>query len=103
MGIQPDFIVARSEKYLDQRRRDRFALFCNMSGDAIISNPDVETVYEVPLILHQQTLDSKIQEKLGLPVRVPNLSDWERLVTKIKANKSKSVEIAIVGKYRSEE
>ncbi|OGH19337.1 MAG: CTP synthase [Candidatus Levybacteria bacterium RIFCSPHIGHO2_01_FULL_40_15b] len=99
MGIQPDFIVARSEKYLDQRRRDRFALFCNMSGDAIISNPDVESVYEVPLILHQQTLDSKIQEKLRLPVRAPHLSDWEKLVNKIKSKKSRSVEIAIVGKY----
>ena len=99
MGIQPDFIIARSEKYLDQRRRDRFALFCNMSGDAIISNPDVKTVYEVPLILHQQTLDSKIQERLGLPVRKPALYDWENLIKEIKSKKPKSIEIAIVGKY----
>ncbi len=99
MGIQPDFIIARSEKYLDQRRRDRFALFCNISADAIISNPDVESVYEVPLILHQQTLDSKIQEKLGFPVRKPALSDWQKLVDKIKSKKPKTVEIAIVGKY----
>lgn len=99
MGIQPDFIIARSEKYLDQRRRDRFALFCNMSGDAIISNPDVESVYEVPLILHRQTLDGKIQEKLGLPVRSPKLSHWEDLIKKIHSPKIKSVEVAIVGKY----
>lgn len=99
MGIQPDFIIARSEKYLDQRRRDRFALFCNMSGDAIISNPDIGTVYEVPLILHQQSLDSKILKKLGLSIRKVRLFDWEKLVEKIKSLKKKNVEIAIVGKY----
>ncbi len=64
MGIQPDFIIARSEKYLDQRRRDRFALFCNMDSENIISNPDAETVYEVPLILHKQDFDKKLVKKL---------------------------------------
>ncbi len=99
MGIQPDFIIARSEKYLDQRRRDRFALFCNIEGENIISNPDVEVVYEVPLILQKQGLDRKILEKLGLKVLPPNLSDWENLINKIKSKKSKTVEVAIVGKY----
>ncbi len=99
MGIQPDFIVARSEKYLDQRRRDRFALFCNMDGEHIISNPDVETVYEVPLVLHKQDLDRKILTKLGLESKDPDLSEWEKLVSKIKGPKKKTVNIAIVGKY----
>lgn len=99
MGIQPDFIVARSEKYLDQRRRDRFALFCNMAGDHIISNPDVETVYEVPLILHNQGLDQKILAKLGLKSSDPKLSEWQKLVEKIKNPKRQSVEVAIIGKY----
>lgn len=99
MGIQPDFIVARSEKYLDQRRRDRFALFCNIEGGAIISNPDVETVYEVPLLLHKQGFPQKILKKLGLKVVEPKLKDWEELVGKIKSPKKKVIEIAIVGKY----
>lgn len=99
MGIQPDFIIARSEKYLDQRRRDRFALFCNIEGGNIISNPDVPMVYEVPLILHKQELDRKILEKLGLKVVAPKLTEWEKLIEKIKKPKTKSVEIAIVGKY----
>ncbi len=99
MGIQPDFIVARSEKYLDQRRRDRFALFCNMDGEHIISNPDVSTVYEVPLVLHKQNLDRKILEKLGLAVSEPDLTKWENLVEKIKKPKKKTVEVAIIGKY----
>lgn len=99
MGIQPDFIVARSEKYLDQRRRDRFALFCNMHTDDIISNPDLGSVYEIPLMLHKQELDRKILQKLGLTVREPKINDWEKLVDKIKAKKNKSIEIAIIGKY----
>lgn len=99
MGIQPDFIIARSVKYLDQRRRDRFAIFCNMNGEDIISNPDVPSVYEIPFILHKQGLDGKILKKLGLKVKEPNMKEWESLVRKIKQEKKKSVEIVIVGKY----
>jgi len=99
MGIQPNFIVARSEKYLDQRRRDRFALFCNMHGEDIISNPDLPSVYEIPIILHKQKMDEKILQKLHLPVKEPNLTQLEELVTRIKAKKEKKIEIAIIGKY----
>jgi len=69
MGIQPDFVITRGEKYLDQRRKDRLALFCNMHKDDIISNPDLPSVYEIPMVLHQQELETKIMKKLGLPVR----------------------------------
>lgn len=99
MGIQPDFIVARSEKYIDQRRRDRFALFCNMHPEDIISNPDLETVYEIPFMLHKQKMDEKILQKLGLEVRPPHLEAWEKLVKRITAPKAKTIEIAIIGKY----
>jgi len=99
MGIQPDFIVARSEKYLDQRRRDRFALFCNMRPDDIISNPDLSSVYEIPLILRKQDLDKKILNKLHMQVKTPNLKAWENLLAKIKKGGKKEIEIAIIGKY----
>ena len=99
MGIQPDLIIARSEKYLDQRRRDRFALFCNMHPEDIISNPDVDFVYEIPLTLHKQGIENRIFEKLGLPVKAPKISEWKKMVEKAKARKTKSVEIVIVGKY----
>lgn len=99
MGIQPDFIVARSEKYLDQRRRDRFALFCNMDEGNIISNPDLKSAYEIPVVLHEQQLEQKILKKLGLPVREAKLDDWKKLWEKIQKPKTKTVEIAIVGKY----
>lgn len=99
MGIQPDFIIARSENFLDQRRKDRLALFCNVHPEDIISNPDLPTVYEIPLSLHKQELDRKILEKLHLTVRLPKLGEWEALLKKIKAKKGKTIEIAIVGKY----
>jgi len=85
MGIQPDFIIARSEKQLDQRRKDRFALFCNMHPEDIITNPDLETVYEIPLVLHKQGLVKRILTKFKLPVREPKLAEWEKFVEKVKA------------------
>jgi len=85
---------------LDQRRRDRFALFCNMRPEDIISNPDLTSVYEIPTMLHKQELDSKILDKLHLPKRVPKIAQWEKLVESIEATKKgKPIEIAIVGKY----
>lgn len=99
MGIQPDFIIARSEKYLDQRRRDRFALFCNMNGNDIISNPDLSSVYEVPIVLEKQNISEKILKKLSLLIRKPSLKSLEKLIQKIKIKKKKTINIAIVGKY----
>ncbi len=99
MGIQPDFIIARSNRYLDQRRRDRFALFCNVHPENIISNPDVDNVYEIPLLFYKQDLHKQLLIKLGLKVREPNLKKWTVMVNAVKAPKKKTVEIAIVGKY----
>ncbi len=99
MGIQPDFIVARSERYIDQRRRDRFALFCNMHGEDIIANPDLSSIYEVPLVFEKQGFIEKILKKLHLPAKKSNMKAWEKLVDKIKSKKEKSITIAIAGKY----
>lgn len=99
MGIQPDFIIARSEKPIDQRRKDRFALFCNMHPEDIISNPDLETVYEIPLVMHEQGIVRRILTKFSLPYKEPKLKDWKKFVEKVKAPKKKTINIAIVGKY----
>ncbi|PJC30247.1 CTP synthase [Candidatus Roizmanbacteria bacterium CG_4_9_14_0_2_um_filter_39_13] len=99
MGIQPNFIVARSEKNLDKRRKDRFALFCNMHPDEIISNPDLSNIYEIPLLLHKQNFDKMILEKLSLPVHEPDLKEWSDLIARINKKKEKTVEIVIAGKY----
>jgi len=100
MGIQPDFIIARCEQVLDTRRLERFALFCNVHPDNIISNPDTKLVYKIPLILHQQHLDKKILQKLNLEVKHPKLDQWQSLIKKIDIlDKTKPIEIAIIGKY----
>ena len=101
MGIQPDFIVARADRIIDSRRRERFALFCNVEPEEIISSPDVDVVYEVPLLYQAQGFDEKVLEKINLPAKKPDLSDWKKLVQTIKSRKDKTVTIAIVGKYFS--
>lgn len=99
MGIQPDFIVARAEKALDERRRERFALFCNLRPEHIISSPDADNVYEVPLQYIEQKFHTKIMETLHLPQKQPKVADWQQLIERIKAKKERIIEIAIVGKY----
>lgn len=98
MGIQPDFLVTRGEKYLDQRRKDRLALFCNMHKEDVISSPDLDSVYEIPFVLHKQNLDARILQKLGLKVRKPDLDSWKKFVDSTKTF-NRSATIAIVGKY----
>lgn len=101
MGIQPDIIVARADRMIDARRRERFALFCNVDPEDIISSPDLETIYEVPLVLASQKLDQRILHKLNLPLKAENLINWKRLIRRIKTKKPRTVDIAIVGKYFS--
>lgn len=99
MGIQPDFIVARSEKPMDARRRARFALFCNVEPENIIDSVDLASPYETPLHLARQNFDEKILAMLGLPVKASDTSAWQKMVATIKAKKEKKINIAIVGKY----
>lgn len=98
-GIQPDFIVARSEKPMDARRRDRLALFCSVEPGHVIDSVDLESPYETPLYLSKQGLDEKILDMLGLPKNTLDLSKWQSMVSTITAKKTKEITIAIVGKY----
>lgn len=99
MGIQPDFIVGRSEKPMDQRRKERLALFCNLHPDDIISSPDAKTVYEVPLQFAEQHFHARIFQKLGMNKVEPDLTEWKKLIDRIKEKKPRTIKIAIVGKY----
>lgn len=99
MGIQPDFIVCRGEKMLDQRRRSRLALFCNLPEEGIISAPDLPSVYELPLIFSQQNFSRKVLAKLNLKATAVDLKPWQELNQKIKRPKKQTVKVAIVGKY----
>jgi CTP synthase len=99
MSIQPDFLVARTEGELDERRRDRLALFCNLHPEDVIVNRDLPSIYQVPLEFHAQKFDSLILERLGLADADSDLSDWESFVKKALAKKTKKITLAIVGKY----
>ncbi len=98
IGIQPDILLCRTDRYLSHDIKAKIALFCNVSVDAVITAKDVECIYEVPLVFHKEGLDSKIIELLNIWTRAPVLEEWEKLVQSVKAPKH-SVNIAVVGKY----
>ncbi len=98
IGIQPDIIVCRSDRPIDQSVRAKIGLFCDIEPEAVISALDTENLYEVPLRLHAENLDNIICENLKLNCDSIELSEWEGLVKKIKETKDK-IKIAIVGKY----
>ena len=98
IGIQPDILLCRTDRYLTKDIKSKIALFCDVSVDAVITAKDVECIYEVPLVFHKEGLDNKIIELLNIWTRAPVLEDWEQLVQSVKAPKH-SVNIAMVGKY----
>jgi len=97
-GIQPDILVCRTEVPLDDKLKAKIGLFCDVTPDAVITAIDVDTIYEVPLRLHAEGIDTKILELLNIWTGKPNVKPWENLVHKIKNPKS-TIQIAITGKY----
>lgn len=100
LGIMPDFVVGRAERPVDDRRKEKIALASGLPVENIISNPDLDSVYKVPLFLKKEKLDVKVLKKLGLKTGKANLEKWESMVQKIVSKKEKSVKIAVVGKYQ---
>ncbi len=100
VGIQPDILLCRTDRLLDKKIKAKIAHFCNVEENAVITAKDVEWIYEVPLIFHQEGLDEKIVEKLHIWTGAPNLKKWEKIVQVLK-NPKESVRIAVVGKYMS--
>jgi len=98
IGIQPDILLCRTNKYLPKEIKSKIALFCNVTVDEVITAKDVECIYEVPLVFNKEGLDQKIVEKLNIWTRAPQLDHWEEIVRSLKESTS-SVTIAIVGKY----
>jgi CTP synthase len=98
IGIQPDILLCRTDRYLSKDIKAKIALFCNVGEDAVITAKDVDCIYEVPLIFHKEGLDSKIVELLQIWSRSPQLENWEKFIEKYKGPKH-TVNIAIVGKY----
>ena len=97
-GIQPDIILGRSRVCLDEPRKRKISIFCNVQKEDVISAPDVKAIYEIPFNFEKENLGNRILKKFDLRLRGKNLKDWRKLVKVIKTAK-KSVKIGIVGKY----
>jgi len=97
-GIQADFIVCRSEVALDETRREKISMFCNIEKDCVISAPDIDSIYDVPVNFDNENLAQKILSKFNMRVKKKDLKDWRKLANKIK-NLDKTIKIGIVGKY----
>ncbi len=98
-GVQPDFILARSNDPMDEKRKEKLAIWCNVRPDRIISAPDVESIYDVPLNFEKDNLGDLLLDALSLPKDKPaDFSAWNDFVSRIKAG-GPEVRIGIVGKY----
>lgn len=98
IGIQPDIMICRSNKSVSASARAKIALFTNVEERCVISLPDVENIYEIPIVLHQQGLDDIVVEKLQLSTKKLDLSEWQAVVDSQK-HPTGEVNIAMVGKY----
>jgi len=98
IGIAPDILLCRTDRYLSMDIKKKIALFCDVDVDAVITAKDVENIYEVPMVFHREGLDDKIIEKLNIWTRAPKLDPWKALIERINGLNSE-VTIAVVGKY----
>jgi CTP synthase len=98
IGIQPNILVCRSDRIIPKEMKRKIALFCNVDENCVITAQDVETIYEVPIHLHEEHIDDRIIEALDLKVHANNLKPWETIIHRIK-HPSRDVTIALVGKY----
>lgn len=98
IGLQPDFLVCRSEKEIDESLKAKIGLFCSIKKENVISAQDSKSIYEVPLKLHSEHLDELLVARLALKKTKANVSGWQKVV-KIQNNPKATVKIAVVGKY----
>ena len=100
MGVQPDFIVCRSDHEVSDAVREKIALFCDVKADDVLACVDAPSIYEVPLALHEQGFDAKVLDRLGLPLREVDLGPLTEFL-QASAACDQEVDIAVVGKYVS--
>jgi len=98
VGVSPDFILCRSLRDLDSRRKEKISTFCNVSVDDVISAPDVESIYDIPINFERDNFGEKILKKFGLKARKTNMQDWKKMANTMNSAK-KEVKIGIIGKY----
>jgi len=97
-GLQPDIIIARAEKPLDRKRKEKIAFNCNISEPDVISGPDVRNIYEIPVNFEKEKISNRLLKKLNLPNRGRDLKEWRALARRVERLTS-PVKIGIVGKY----
>ncbi|MEP6779542.1 MAG: CTP synthase [Gemmatimonadaceae bacterium] len=98
IGIQPDFLICRTERPLPEDVKRKIALFCNVDFGAVIESPDVPTIYEIPITFESQGFAERVMERLKLEAPIPDLKQWRSMVHRI-TNPSSRVRICVVGKY----
>src|SRR5918992_380638 len=98
IGIQADAIICRTDRPLPDDERRKIALFCNVQKEAVISAWDVDSIYKIPMMLHEQMLDEIVCHKLGILARAADLTAWKKLVH-AQENPKHEVDVAFVGKY----
>jgi CTP synthase len=99
IGIQPDVLLCRTQMPLTRSVKEKISLFSNVAVEAVIGAMDVGCIYEVPLMFHAEGLDELVAERLNIWSRAPDLTSWQRIVTRFKEPSRGSVKIGIVGKY----
>jgi CTP synthase len=98
IGIQPDFLICRTERALSEDVKRKIALFCNVEFGNVIESRDVPTIYQIPLSFHEQGLDERVVRRLDLEGNEPDLSDWRSMVSRVLTPRDR-VRVAVVGKY----
>ncbi len=98
IGIQPDILLCRCDREIPRDMKSKIALFCNVKEEAVITARDVDSIYEVPVVYHDQGLDERIVDGLGIWTKAPDLSIWKNIVRRVKEPATRT-SIAIVGKY----
>ncbi|MEW5738549.1 MAG: CTP synthase [Myxococcota bacterium] len=99
IGIQPDVLICRTDREIAKELKDKIAMFCNVDTGNVFTSPDVASIYELPLVLHDQGLDERVAEILNIWTRGARLDQWERIVETIKHPGKGEVRVGIVGKY----
>ena len=99
IGIQPDFLICRTERPLSDDVKRKIALFCNVDFGAVIESPDVPTIYEIPLTFESQGFADRVMERLRLSAPTPDLSAWRNMVQRVVRPREQKVRICVVGKY----
>ena len=97
-GISPDIIVLRSEQELNDEIKNKVSLFCDVSLENVINAPDLDDIYDIPIKMHEEGLDSSVNTRLSLNSKDPNLTQWKQMLS-LKDGVQQNIKIAILGKY----